>query len=166
MNRKTKRFIRKLLLAYAALATIVVLVALKTIPTGMFSMIAQELCLLSVNVCSCDWVMDKAMTVSGIPKKEAYAYYTSLLGRKGKFRRRYWYKWVSERTDNLEEFVHWDRLANYSIAPAALYPVICTISTYPGLAWLPNVMLFAIACYCLIMAYLGVRYLSEMKDRE
>lgn len=161
MNKKAKRFICNVLMAYAALAVVMALIGFQLIPAGMFTLIALQLALVWVNFASCRWMMDKAIDVSGIPKKEAYAYYQRLLDRKPRFRRRYWHSWVGSQTENFEEFQHWDRLANLSLAPAMLFTVLCAVSTCPGLSWLPNALVLAIPAYCLVMACFGFRYHSQ-----
>ena len=163
MNQRTKRYILSVALAYAALTLVMALIGFGLIPAGPFALIALDLALIWVNVASCKWLLDKAIDVSGIPKDKAYGYYQSILSRKPRNRRRYWHRWVAERTENYEEFLYWDRWAGYSTVPAALFPLLCIFSVSPGLKWLPNALLIAIPVYCLVMAYLGFRYHSQPK---
>lgn len=161
MNQKAKRFIQNVLMAYAALAVVMALIGFRLISAGIFALIVLDLTLIWVNVASCKWLLDKAIQVSGIPRDKAYGYYHSILNRKARHRRRYWHRWVAERTENFEEFLYWDRWAGYSTVPAALFPVLCIFSVTPGLKWLPNAMLIAIPIYCLVMAHFGFRYHSQ-----
>lgn len=161
MNQKAKRFIQNVLMAYAALAVVMALISFGLIPAGMFALIVLDLTLIWVNVSSCRWLLDKAIAVTGIPQNEAYAYYSSILSRKIRYRRRYWHHWVAQRTENFEEFLHWDRFAGYSTMPSGLFLFLSILSVRPGLGWLPNAMLIAIAAYCLVMAYFGFRYHSQ-----
>lgn len=163
MNQQTKRYILNLALAYAALGLVMALIGFGLIQAGAFALIVLDMALIWVNVASCKWLLDKAIDVSGIPRDKAYGYYHSILSRKPRNRRRYWHRWVAERTENFEEFCYWDRWAGYSTVPAALFPLLCIFSVSPGLKWLPNALLIAIPAYCLVMAYFGFRYHSQPK---
>lgn len=163
MNPKTKRFLQNLIPAYLVLAIVILLIWFAIIPSGAVSLIVLDLSLVWVNVASCKWLLDKAIDISGIPRDKAYDYYHSILSRKTRNRRRYWHRWVAQRTENFEEFLYWDKLAHNSIAPSALFPVLCIFSVSPGLKWLPNALLLAIPAYCLVMAYFGFRYHSQPK---
>lgn len=161
MNQKTKCYLLNLAPAYAALALVMALIGFGLIPAGIVALILLDLMLIWVNVSGCKWLLDKAIDVSGIPRDKAYGYYHSILSRKTRNRRRYWHRWVAERTDNFEEFLYWDRWAGNSTAPAALFPVLCIFSVTPGLKWLPNALLVVIPAYCLVMAWFGFRYHSQ-----
>ena len=163
MSQQTKRYILNLALAYASLALVMALIGFGLISAGPVALILLDIALIWVNVASCKWLLDKAIDVSGIPRDKAYGYYHSILSRKTRNRRRYWHRWVAERTDNFEEFLYWDRWAGNSTAPAALFPVLCIFSVTPGLKWLPNALLVVIPAYCLVMAWFGFRYHSQPK---
>lgn len=163
MNKNAKRFLQSLIPAYLALMIVMTLIWLGLVPAGPISLIVLDMALIWVNVASCKWLLDKAIDISGIPRDKAYGYYHSILSRKTRNRRRYWHRWVAERTENFEEFLYWDKLAHNSTLPSALFPLLCIFSVSPGLKWLPNTLLVLIPAFCLILAYQGFCYHSKQK---